>query len=80
MNGTGCHDLVRKLTKSQATSSIRVTLSFRKLRPVVAQKKKPQKGPFHWGDVVEDVRTVFEEMDDATLFLPTFLTTFDIIK
>ncbi len=25
-----------------------------------------------WGDVVEDVRTVFEQINDTTIFIPTF--------
>ena len=25
-----------------------------------------------WGDVVEDVRTVFERKNDATIYIPTF--------
>jgi hypothetical protein len=32
-------------------------------------------GFYYWGAVVEDVRTVFERMDDATIYIPSFYPT-----
>ena len=54
--------------------SIRVTLFFEKLRPVAAlhKRKTPPKGvlAFTQGDIVEDVRTVFEKINDTTIYIP----------
>ncbi len=38
------------------------------------QRKNPQKGILLVGDVVEDVRTAFERLGDASIYIPLFQT------
>jgi len=43
---------------------------------LVTHEKSPQKRTsFFVGDVVEDVRTVFERKNDATIYIPSFYPT-----
>ncbi len=39
------------------------------------KKNEPSRASTKWGRVVEDVRTIFEEKNDATVYIPTFYLT-----
>jgi hypothetical protein len=40
---------------------------------IAAPNKKPPRGELLiWGDVVEEVRTVFEKLDDVNIYIPEF--------
>ena len=41
---------------------------------LAAHEKSPEGDLYYVGDVVEDVRTVFEQLDDASIYIPSFIT------
>jgi len=38
-------------------------------------RNEPSRASTKWGRVVEDVRTIFEEKNDATIYIPMFYST-----